>query len=171
MTMLRILLLLLTLPLSSQAQPATPPCQAPEAAQLDFWLGTWDLRWTDDEGGGRGTNTIVKTLEDCVVQERFESADGFRGESLSVYDARQGAWRQTWVDNRGGYLLFTGGLNADGVMDLRTAPFTNPQTGQEQINRMIWTEVADDTLTWHWQRSTDGGETWEDLWVIHYTRR
>lgn len=165
------LLFLLLLPLTASAQPDAPPCQAPEAAQLDFWLGAWDLTWTDDDGEGRGTNTLTKTLDGCVVHERFESTDGFRGESVSVYDARRGAWRQTWVDNRGGYLLFTGGPDADGRMDLRTAPFTNPQTGEEQVNRMIWTDVSDDALTWRWQASTDGGATWEDHWTIRYTRR
>ena len=163
---MRLLSLILLLPLAALAQPESP-CQAPEAAQLDFWLGTWDLAWAD---GGEGTNTLTKTLDGCVVHERFESADGFRGESVSVFDARSDAWRQTWVDNRGGYLLFTGGPNADGTMELRTEPFTNPQ-GEEQVNRMIWTDVNDDALTWRWQRSLDGGETWNDLWVIDYTRR
>ncbi|MDX1421094.1 MAG: hypothetical protein R3181_14100, partial [Rubricoccaceae bacterium] len=98
------------------------------------------------------------------------SADGVRGESVSVYRARAGEWRQTWVDNRGGYLLFTGGRRDDGTVVLRTAPFTNPQ-GQEQVNRMLWTDVTADALTWRWQASTDGGATWEDRWTIRYTRR
>ena len=28
-----------------------------------------------------------------------------------------------------------------------------------------------DALDWHWQRSTDDGQTWTDVWVIRYTRR
>lgn len=164
------LLLLLALPLAASAQTDAPPCRAPEAAQLDFWLGTWDLTWTDEDGEGLGTNTITKDLDGCVVHERFESADGYRGESVSVYDARRGGWRQTWVDSRGGYIPLSGGLGADGVMALQTAPFTNPQ-GQEQVHRMIWTDMTRDALTWRWQRSTDGGATWADQWVIRYARR
>ena len=87
-----------------------------------------------------------------------------------MYHAPSGTWRQTWVDNQGGYLLFTGGRRDDGAMALRTDPFTNPQ-GQEQVSRMTWTDVSDDALTWRWQRSTDGGATWEDQWVIRYARR
>ncbi|MDX1419086.1 MAG: hypothetical protein R3181_03875, partial [Rubricoccaceae bacterium] len=56
------------------AQSPEPPCQSPEAAQLDFWLGAWDLAWTNDDGEGQGTNTITKALDRCVVHERFESA-------------------------------------------------------------------------------------------------
>jgi hypothetical protein len=163
-----VLGLLLAGPAASQTIPS---CAAPEASQLDFWLGTWALTWTADDGQGRGTNTLTKTLDGCVVHERFESVDGFRGESVSVYDVRSGQWRQTWVDNRGGYLLLTGGHNEDGVMELRTAPFTHPQTGREQVNRMIWTDVTDEALTWRWQRSLDDGTTWEDQWVITYQRR
>jgi len=151
------------------------PCAAEEARQLDFWVGEWDLTWDGGQGGtpegetGHGTNTITKELGGCVIHERFESADGYVGESMSVYHQRVGAWRQTWVDNRGGYLLLDGGMD-DEAMELCTAPFPNPQ-GQTQINRMTWRNVTDDALDWHWQRSTDGGETWTDQWVIHYTRR
>jgi hypothetical protein len=158
------------------ASPPPPPCEAvPESGQLDFWLGAWDLTWPGGQGGtpegalGRGTNTITKELGGCVVHERFASETGFEGESVSVYHPGSDTWRQTWVDNQGGYLLFTGGLR-DGAVELRTAPFTNPQ-GERQISRMTWRNVTADALDWHWQRSTDDGATWTDLWVIRYTRR
>ena len=156
------------------AQAAASPCDVPEAHQLDFWLGEWRLTWPGGQGGtpeggeGRGTNTVRRVLDGCVVQEDFASAEGFRGRSVSVYDRRAGQWRQTWVDSSGGYLVFTGGLE-DGEMRLYTEPFTN-QNGQPQVNRMLWRNVTNEALDWHWQRSTDGGETWEDLWIIHYTR-
>ena len=170
-----LLLLLLAAPLAA-AQPPPPTCVTPDHAQLDFWVGDWALSWPGGQGGtpenatGHGTNTITKTLDGCVVHERFESADGYHGESVSVYHAPTGEWRQTWVDNRGGYLLLTGGPADDGTMTLQTAPFTNPQ-GQEQISRMLWTDVTGDALTWRWQASTDGGATWADRWTIRYTRR
>lgn len=160
---------LLTAPLTV----AQTPCSADEASHLDFWVGTWELTWNGGQGGtpegetGRGTNTITKALDGCVVHEQFESEAGFEGASVSVYTPQ--GWRQTWVDNRGGYLLFTGGMTDEG-MELRTAPFTNPQ-GQEQVSRMTWRNVTADALDWHWQRSTDGGSTWTDQWVIRYTRR
>ena len=161
---------------ASLVSPHASPCDtAPEARQLDFWLGTWELTWPGGQGGtpegetGRGTNTITKMLGGCVVHERFASESGFEGASVSVYHPRSGEWRQTWVDNQGGYLLFTGGLTDEGMV-LRTAPFTNGQ-GERQISRMTWRNVTADALDWHWQRSTDDGATWTDQWVIRYTRR
>src|SRR5687767_163727 len=35
---------------------------------LDFWLGTWRLSWA---GGGLGTNTIRRILDDRVIEETF----------------------------------------------------------------------------------------------------
>lgn len=141
---------------------------------LDFWVGEWDLTWPGGQGGtpagqtGEGTNVITKTLGDCVIHESF-SGQGYDGQSFSIYDARSQQWKQTWVDSQGGHILFTGN-RIDGTMEMRTAAFTDGQ-GNQRINRMIWEDVEENSLTWRWQSSTDGGETWTDLWVISYVRR
>lgn len=149
-------------------------CDTAAGHQLDFWLGEWDLTWTGGQGGtpegetGRGTNTITRTLDDCVIEEQFRMP-GFEGMSVSVFATRTNDWRQTWVDSQGGYIALRGGM-IDRRMELRTQPFTNP-AGDEQVNRMIWTNVTQDSLDWTWQRSLDGGVHWEDTWLIHYVRR
>lgn len=170
------LLLLLAVAVPALAQQPQTPCSSPEYDQLDFWIGTWDLTWEGGQGGtpegetGHGVNTITAEYGNCVIQEAFEGDNGFDGGSVSIYDARSGQWRQTWVDNAGGHIAFTGGLTDDGLMEFRTAPFTDAQ-GRAQVNRMIWTDVSEDRLTWRWQTSRDGAEPWEDLWVITYARR
>ena len=165
-----LLALALLAPLATAAQPATTLCQTPEADGLDFWVGTWDLRWRAASGEGSGTNVITRELGDCVIHERFEDLNtGFAGESVSVYTPS--GWRQTWVDNSGGYLVFSGATHEDGtVAEMRMEPVANA-SGEMQINRMMWEDVTADSLTWRWQASTDGGETWTDNWVIYYTRR
>jgi hypothetical protein len=160
-------LLVLLAPLAPAAQQTL--CETPEADGLDFWVGTWDLAWASASGEARGTNVVTRELGDCVVHERFEAETGFAGESVSVYTPS--GWRQTWVDNSGGYLLFEGATHPDGtVSEMRSAPFMNV-SGEPQINRMVWEDVTADALTWRWQASTDGGATWTDTWVIQYTRR
>lgn len=166
---MRLLVLFAVLALPVVAQPASP-CMTEAASGLDFWVGTWDLEWDTAAGPGEGggTNVITRDLGGCVVHERFADASGFAGESVSVRTPQ--GWRQTWVDNAAGYLLFSGATDADGrVTEMRSAPFTNPQ-GATQINRMVWQDVTADALTWRWQASTDDGETWADRWVIRYTR-
>ncbi len=167
-----LVLFFVTLAVPLAAQPA--PCNTPEHDTLDFWVGTWNLSWPvpGDSTGQMtgGTNTIARSYNGCVIEEHFVAETGFAGMSTSVYHRASGEWRQTWVDNGGSYLLLTGGRAADGQVYLRTAPFTNPQ-GQTQINRMTWTDVTPDALTWHWQRSLDDGATWTTMWAIRYTRR
>lgn len=163
-----ILALLLVCPVPAPAQ-TSGPCASPEARQFDFWLGQWDAVWE----GGTGANDIRRRFGDCVIEENFSGnmPNGeFLGHSVSVYDARSGQWRQTWVDNQGGYLLFTGGLGDDGIMRLYGEP-VELADGRSRLMRMSWVDVTDDAFDWNWERSFDAGETWEMAWQIHYTRR
>ena len=48
-----------------------------------------------------GINRIELEYADCVVHERYDTQRGYRGESLTVYDASRQAWHQTWVDTSG----------------------------------------------------------------------
>jgi hypothetical protein len=127
-------------------------------SEFDFWVGEWDAGWGDD---GHGRNSISKELDGKVVFERFDSA-GLRGMSVSTLCA-DGMWRQTWVDSDGNYLDFEGGPTSGDEMELRRA--TNGR-----LFRMRWYDIEPDRFRWDWQRSDDGGETWETRWPIVYTR-
>jgi hypothetical protein len=101
--------------------PAPAPCTSPESRQLDFWVGDWDLSWPGPAGkpGGTGTNHVEKTLGGCVIEEHFTGNPPSRllGHSVSTYNAREKAWKQTWVDNQGAYIDLTGEFK-DGEMRL-----------------------------------------------------
>jgi hypothetical protein len=149
-------------------------CTDPAHAEFDFWLGEWQLTWPAQQTGGdpgneaKGTNRIERVMGGCVVEENFSMGDGtFSGRSLSVYDSQQGLWRQTWVDNSGSYLLFTGHFG-QGRMILQTEPVVKDD--EMVMNRMVFREIEDDSLRWDWQRSRDGGDSWTDLWNIRYRR-
>ena len=158
---------------SALSQPQRT-CDTAEGRQLDFWLGEWDLTWEGGQAGvpegetGRATNVVTRVLDDCIIQERF-SMPGYEGTSVSTFKRTTGQWHQTWVDSHGGYIALTGAY-ADGQMELRTEPFPN-KAGNEQINRMLFTDITENSLLWRWQRSIDGGATWEDVWVIDYSRK
>lgn len=152
------------LPSLAHAQ-ATPPPLPPEAAQFDFWVGEWNVSWKENQ---RGVNRITKRWDSVIVEEfdgRPESP--LEGHSVSVYDAGAGLWKQTWVDNQGGYLDFTGKF-ADGKMTLSRS---FQKDGKTVHQRMVWYDIARDAFTWNWERSLDEGKTWEVVWKIDYTRR
>jgi hypothetical protein len=148
------------------AESPPSPCELPEARQLDFWVGEWDLTWGDE---GRGTNVITVDYDGCVIIEHFDGNPtmALRGLSTSVYNVRRGRWQQTWVDNQGGYLDFVGGLEGDRMILSRKAE----QDGQAFLQRMVWYNISESELDWNWERSLDDGATWETLWQIHYVRR
>lgn len=136
----------------------------PEA--LDFWLGTWVVSWA---GGGQGTNTIRRILGDRVVEEAFEGSDPdgtLQGRSLSVRDAADGRWRQTWVDSNGAYLDLAG-VVVDGRISFQREAIV---AGLPIVQRMVWLDVTADAFRWQWQRSGDAGATWDVVWEIDYRR-
>src|SRR5215467_5713344 len=113
----------LTLTCSSQQSNPAPskPCTEAQQKQLDFWLGDWDLAWPGAKEGevSHGTNSIHRILDGCIVQENFSGGDSMplRGISVSIFEPRSGKWKQTWVDNQGGYLDLAGNF-VDGQMIL-----------------------------------------------------
>lgn len=139
---------------------------------FDFWIGQWDVSWTDQEGQpGRGTNRVEKILGGKVILENFEaeqgSIKGFKGKSFSVYNPRAKKWKQTWVDNQQGYLDFTGRIEGDKRLFERSGldPSGNPVK-----QRMVFYNIREDSFTWDWEISTDDGGSWDLRWRIHYKR-
>jgi hypothetical protein len=81
-------------------------------------------------------NRVTVVLDGCAVREVYEQDDGRVGESLSIYDASRRGWHQSWVTNRGGLLLLSGGLESE---------------------RMVLTGP---------DRAADGGKTWTPVFDI-----
>jgi hypothetical protein len=144
-----------------------------DGSELEFWLGSWDATWE----GGHGTNRLERVLDGAVIHERFEEAPGdpgapgetngrLIGESWSVFDPARGLWRQTWVDNQGGYYDLVGERVDGWFAFVRAAPELGPNARQ----RMVFRDVAADRFRWTWELSRDHGATWAVRWEIDYRR-
>ena len=50
--------------------------------------------------------------------------------------------------------------------------FVRAKTVDDRIvhDRMVWLDVTSDSLRWQWQRSHDGGASWDLTWEIDYRR-
>lgn len=134
----------------------------PPERQFDFWLGEWNAVWD----GGNGTNRVEMAFDGKVVMENFTAPD-LTGMSVSCYDPERNLWCQTWVDNTGSYLDFTGGFE-DGKMILVRAAAAK---GVVFKQRMVWYNIEAGQFDWNWERSDDGGNTWQVKWQIRYTRK
>lgn len=164
--MLIALLMITTTHVFAQSPPVSP-CAGAEFKQMDFWLGDWDARWdaSPSTPAGQGSNHITRTYDGCVTEEHFEGGP-LNGHSVSTFFVGTKKWRQTWVDNQGGYIDLEGGPGAAGSFVLTTLP----QPGSLKANRMVFTDIKPNAFLWRWQGTQDG-KTWVDSWVIRYTRK
>lgn len=136
------------------------------ANTFDFWIGEWDAWWSNMP---QGTNTITKILNDQIVEESFSYNNGsFNGRSWTVFDNTNKIWKQTWVDDQGDYLLFTGGQVDNTIVLTLTGKTT--RDGQSVSMRMVFYNITPDSFDWDWQSSTDD-KKWRSVWLIKYKRR
>ena len=168
-----LLLSLGLLTVTTASPPAPPaPCRTAEARQLDFWVGEWDVSWpaSPSSPAGTGTNRIEKILDGCVISENFEAhgPGALVGKSYSIYDERSKQWRQTWVDNQGSYMDFLGDFSHKEKIFWRE---TADAHGKPVRARMVFLNVSPDSFDWRWEKSGDGGKTWQVQWPIHYSRK
>ena len=138
------------------APAPAPTCTRPEYHQFDFFLGDWDVY---DVGAStvKAHNAVTRMLAGCAVREVYRRADGYAGESFSMYDAPRGRWHQSWVTNRGELLLLDGGLK-DGTMVLTGSEAA--ANGAASLIRGVWLPEDDGSVRETAKRSTDGGKSW-----------
>lgn len=154
---------------SAQTPAAKPPgCSGPEHRQFDFWAGRWAV-FTPD-GKQAGENRIEPIEGGCALQEQWRGAGGLTGTSLNHWDAAARVWRQHWVDNKGGSLQLTGGLENGSMVLGGSAPRAG-QAGAVLQHRISWTPLPDGAVRQWWQVSSDGGKTWSTAFDGRYVRQ
>lgn len=168
--MITFITVLVLMSVSFSQQKKDKPCSSKEAHQFDFWIGNWKAKWNNKEGKSfSGTNLVKRLLDGCVIEENFNGNPGspLVGKSFSVYNANLKKWQQTWVDNQGGYLDFTGKFNNEKMVLQRTAIDKN---GNKFLQRMVYYNISENSFDWNWEISKDNGKTWTLRWQIHYSR-
>jgi hypothetical protein len=167
------------------AAPAAPPavatiakpCAGPEFRQLDFWIGDWNVKihsraspTSDQWADAPGTQHVTSILSGCAIEENF-AAQGppspWAGRSFATFDGNTKKWRQTWVDDSGGYIPLDGGPEGSDFM--LYGPPREVQGVKFQM-RMVFENITHDALRWEWQRSEDGWKTNALMMAIDYTR-
>jgi hypothetical protein len=142
--------------LLGKVKAANEPCRAlPEARQLDFWVGEWDVR--DPAGHLVGRSSIQLIVNDCVVLENWTGSLGGTGKSMNFWDKAHRRWQQTWVDNRGNVLQYTGTLVGD---SLRYAA---------EGNRLTFSPLPGHKVRQLAEQSADGGKSWTTSYDFTYS--
>jgi hypothetical protein len=170
---LRSSLVLALLPALAAAAPQPPhdqeasPCGSPAHRQFDFWVGDWDV--FDARGKKAGTNVIEPILKGCALRESWAGVGGMHGTSLNIYDARDGQWHQTWVDNRGRLLELAGTFRQGSMVLEGAAPAEEP--GRVVRHRITWSPLDGGRVRQLWEASSDDGTSWTVLFDGTYVPR
>jgi hypothetical protein len=149
------------------------PCRAdPRYRQLDYWLGTWDVR---PRGARLDTpaseNVLSLEYDGCVVQEHWRGLGGVTGSSFNLYDATRDAWVQVWVDSSGGLHEYRGHLDADGHMRFEGETPGGPGQPKRVRTRLTIFHLGPDEVRQFSESSADGGQTWTVNYDLIYRRR
>ena len=154
---------------NQQSAPADKPkpCSAPEYHQLDFWIGDWDVFEIANASKPVARVQVKRILDDCVLREDYQDAEGHKGQSFSIYDVSRKMWHQSWVTNRGQLLLLDGKPEGSALVlhaSERTAE------GKDKLTRGIWKPVEggvrETAVT-----SVDGGKTWTPWFDLMFRPR
>lgn len=152
---------------ASAQEVASERCQAPEHRQFDFWLGRWEVRNADGEVVGH--NEIRRIAGGCGLLESWRGTGGGVGTSVNAYDADLGRWTQRWV-GAGATLWLEGELEEgpEGRRMVLEGPRPRSTPRGPVLDRITWTPLPDGRVRQAWEISSDGGESWSELFVGLY---
>ena len=145
---------------------AVNPCKAsPEFRQFDFWIGEWDVK--NPQGVPSGTSSVQLILGQCIIFENWTGGSGTNGKSFNIYDTNDKKWHQTWVDDKGTFTHYIGGLiNGEMVVTAETSV-----SGKPTLAKMTFTKMPNGDVRQHGENSTDGGKTWATSFDLIYSRK
>jgi len=138
------------LPESAQEQS----CSAPEYRQFDFWVGDWDVFDVEDPATPVAHTRVDRILNGCVILEDYRDTGAMRGMSFSTYEPAKKMWHQSWVTNRGAWLVIDGKFESGEVV---LSGMDNAKAG---LVRGTW-KAVDGGVRETAVISGDSGKTWK----------
>jgi hypothetical protein len=145
---------------------AVNPCKAtPEFRQFDFWIGEWEAK--NPQGLVGGTSSIQLILGTCIIFENWSGTSGTNGKSFNIYDTTDKKWHQTWVDDKGTFTHYVGGIQNGGMVLVADTIVG----GKKALAKMTFTKLPNGDVRQHGENSTDEGKTWTTTFDFTYVRK
>jgi hypothetical protein len=147
---------------------------------FDFLVGTWDVvnhRLVKPLTGSTEWARIPATAVchgvlfggAANLDEITFPTEGFSGLTLRLYDPEAEQWSLNWVNSRAGRLTppVVGRFDEDGVGRFEGV---DEFDGRPIRCRFLWSGITPTSARWEQAFSDDGGRTWEDNWVMEFSR-
>lgn len=146
---------------------------------FDFLDGTWRVSHRKLRQGGAGATDwdVLEGEATCwsalggaaSIEELRVPARGFSGLGIRLLDVARCLWADHWVSSRTGVLAlppmwggFAGGVGTFVADELE---------GDVPIRvRGVWDQITETSCRWRQAASRDGGQIWEENWVMEWVR-
>lgn len=152
--------------------PTTPTPGKP--GDFDFLTGEWRIQHRSIVGGQwiayEGEATVHAILAGVgSVEELRIPARNFSGMGLRLLDVEKHVWSDFWVNAKSGVLTTPGQTgsfeNGAGIF------VTDDEADGKPVKYAgIWDQIAPGSCRWRQAASKDGGRTWDQSWIMHWTR-
>lgn len=141
---------------------------------FDFLAGEWVIRsrrlkddtsdmWETFEGGA----TVHRLLGGQASIEELRANGKFLGLGVRVWHPEEQMWADHWTSAANGVVnapqlgrfIDGAGIFGGEAVD-----------GESERWRGIWDEITPISCRWHQQVSHDAGKSWNEQWIMHWTR-
>ena len=152
-----------------------PPAATGKPGDFDFLSGEWTIQNRQLKNGNwesfGGEATVHGILGGVAsVEELRIPSRGFSGMGLRLLDIERKLWADFWVNAKSGVLSPppTWGSFVDGV---GTWDAEDVDGDKPVIYRGVWDQITPKSCRWYQASSRDDGKSWQQSWVMHWTRR
>jgi hypothetical protein len=152
--------------------PATPTPGRP--GDFDFLTGEWRIQnrsivngaWLEYEGEAT-VHAILAGI--CSVEELRIPARSFSGMGLRLLDVEKRVWSDHWVNARSGVLTTPG---QTGSFENGAGIFVTDDVADGQPVKYVgvWDNITPTSCRWRQASSKDAGKTWDQNWIMNWTR-
>lgn len=160
--------------LNTASAAAVAPVANGKPGDFGFLSGNWKIRnrrlkgkeWDEFDG----ESTVVGILGGIAsVEELRIPARNFSGMGLRLLDVERKLWADYWVNSKSGVLTpppaWGSFVNGVGRWDS-----DDTDEGKPIIVRGVWDQITPKSCRWFQAVSRDDGKTWEENWIMHWSR-
>lgn len=159
--------------IGSRLWTGAPPKGSP--ADFDFLAGEWRIENRRQKTPGEWDEfpaeaTVHRLLGGVVsVEELRIPAREFSGMGLRMFDQTEGVWRDFWVNAKSGAIAPPG--MPGGFVDGAGVFLADDKDGETPIRILsLWDRITKNGCHWTQAVSRDGGATWQENWLMRWTR-